>query len=166
MLNKYLNEDWSWAILIFFFEKSCMEADGYLETTAYTFHDTGKDPITGKERSIPIYTQITGIDLNSPEAVEELQLTCFEQSADGFLIIGQGQSDPSDPYDVDLELDLKDTVFCRIELNDKHYLSYVPVKECEDYCTFDLDELVRFKKYNNKDLPKQYAKILPINREF
>lgn len=163
MLNKYLNEDWSWAILIFLFEKSCMEADGYLETTAYTFHDTGKDPITGKERSIPIYTQITGIDLNSPEAVEELQLTCFEQSADGFLIIGQGQSDP---YDVDLELDLKDTVFCRIELNDKHYLSYVPVKECEDYCTFDLDELVRFKKYNNKNLPKQYAKILPINREF
>ena len=58
MLNKYLNEDWSWAILIFLFEKSCMEADGFLETTAYTFHDSGRDPITGKERSIPIYNQI------------------------------------------------------------------------------------------------------------
>ena len=71
MLNKYLNEDWSWAILIFLFEKSCMEADGFLETSAYTFHDSGKDPITEKERSIPIYNQIDDIDLNTPEAVKE-----------------------------------------------------------------------------------------------
>jgi hypothetical protein len=35
-----------------------MEADGFLETSAYTFHDSGKDPITEKERSIPIYNQI------------------------------------------------------------------------------------------------------------
>ena len=166
MLNKYLNEDWSWAILIFLFEKSCMEADGFLETSAYTFHDSGKDPITEKERSIPIYNQIDDIDLNTPEAIKELQNICFEESADGFLIIGQGQSDPSDSYDIDLELDLNDTVFCRIELKGKHYISYVPVKECEDYSTFDLDELVAFKKYTNKDLPKQSAKILPINREF
>jgi hypothetical protein len=143
-----------------------MEADGFLETSAYTFHDSGKDPITEKERSIPIYNQIDDIDLNTPEAIKELQNICFEESADGFLIIGQGQSDPSDSYDIDLELDLNDTVFCRIELKGKHYISYVPVKECEDYSTFDLDELVAFKKYTNKDLPKQYAKILPINREF
>lgn len=165
MLNKYLNEDWSWAILIFLFEKSCMEADGFLETTAYTFHNSGKDPITENERLIPIYNQINDIDLNAPEAIKKLQKICFEQCADGFLIIGQGQNDPSDPYEMDLELDLNNTVFCRIELKNKHYISYVPVQECEDYCTFDLDELVKFDQYTNETLPNNFAKLLPINRE-
>ena len=154
MLNKYLNEDWSWAILIFLFEKSCMEADGYLPATAYTFHDAGKDPITGKERSIPIYNQINDIDLDTPEAIEELQSHCFQESADGFLIIGEEK------------IKNKDVVFCRIELKDKHYISFVAVIEYEDYATFDLDELVNFTKYTNETLPKKFAKILPINREY
>jgi hypothetical protein len=57
-------------------------------------------------------------------------------------------------------------VFCRIELKDKHYISFVPILEYEDYATFDLDELVKFTQYTNETLPKKFEKILPINREF
>ena len=44
--------------------KSLLEADGFLETTGYIFHDKGIDLITGHKRTIPIYTQIDDIDLN------------------------------------------------------------------------------------------------------
>ena len=49
MLKKYINEEWNWAILIFMLSKSLIEADGFLETTGYIFHDKGTDIITGQK---------------------------------------------------------------------------------------------------------------------
>jgi len=163
MLKKYINEEWNWAILIFMLSKSLLEADGFLETTGYIFHDKGTDIITGQKRTIPIYTQLEDIDFKNPKAYKEIQKKCFESSADGFLIIGQGLDSMSDD-DADEE-EFYDTIFCRIEHKNKHFISSTNVIRESDYCTFDLDSLVNFKTYNNQTLPKQYAKILPCNQE-
>jgi hypothetical protein len=56
-------------------------------------------------------------------------------------------------------------IFCRIEHDNKHFISSTRVIHEEDYSTFDLDSLVSFKTYNNQTLPKMYAKILPCNQE-
>jgi hypothetical protein len=56
-------------------------------------------------------------------------------------------------------------IFCRIEHDNKHFISSTRVIHEEDYSTFDLDSLVNFKTYNNQTLPKMYAKILPCNQE-
>jgi hypothetical protein len=158
MLKKYINEEWNWAILIFMLSKSLLEADGCLETTAYIFHDKGTDIITGHKRTIPIYTQLEDIDLIDQEAsISLLQDKCFESSADGILIIGQIIEDDDD--------DFTETIFCRIEHANKHFISSTPVIEIDDYVTFDLDDLVNFQVYNNKTLPKTYAKILPCNQD-
>jgi len=86
-------------------------------------------------------------------------LKCFESSADGFLLIGQAlESIEDDDADDD---EFSETIFCRIEHKNKHFISSTQVIHEEDYCTFDLDSLVNFKKYNNQTLPKMYAKILP-----
>ena len=163
MLKKYINEEWNWAILIFMLSKSLIEADGFLETTGYIFHDKGTDIITGQKRTIPIYTQVDDIDVTSPEAYKEIQKKCFESAADGFLIIGQAlESFEDDDGDED---DFSETIFCRIEHENKHFISSTAVIHRADYSTFDLDSLVSFKKYNNKTLPKMYAKILPCNQE-
>ncbi len=163
MLKKYINEEWNWAILIFMLSKSLLEADGFLETTGYIFHDKGTDLITGHKRTIPIYTQLDDIDFNNPDAYKEIQLKCFESSADGFLIIGQAlESIEDDDADDD---EFSETIFCRIEHKNKHFISSTHVIHEEDYCTFDLDSLVNFKTYNNQTLPKMYAKILPCNQE-
>ena len=79
MLKKYINEEWNWAILIFMLSKSLLEADGFLETTGYIFHDKGTDLITGQKRTIPIYTQVDDIDVTKPEAYKEIQKKCFEK---------------------------------------------------------------------------------------
>lgn len=163
MLKKYINEEWNWAILIFMLSKSLLEADGFLETTGYIFHDKGTDIITGQKRTIPIYTQIEDIDINNPNAYKEIQKKCFESSADGFLIIGQALESIDDDDSDEEEFD--ETIFCRIEHNNKHFISSTNVIRESDYCTFDLDSLVQFKKYNNGTLPKQYAKILPCNQK-
>jgi hypothetical protein len=163
MLKKYINEEWNWAILIFMLSKSLLEADGFLETTGYIFHDKGTDLITGHKRTIPIYTQIDDIDLNHLDAYKEIQKKCFESSADGFLIIGQALESIDDD-DADEE-EFDETIFCRIEHKNKHFISSTSVIRESDYCTFDLDSLVNFKTYNNQTLPKQYAKILPCNQE-
>lgn len=158
MLKKYINEEWNWAILIFMLAKSLLEADGCLETTAYIFHDKGTDLITGQKRTIPIYTQIDDIDLIDQEAsISLLQDKCFQSSADGILIIGQFIETDED--------DFKETIFCRIEHNNKHFISSTPVIEIDDYVTFDLDDLVNFVIYDNQTLPKTSAKILPSNQE-
>ena len=163
MLKKYINEEWNWAILIFMLSKSLLEADGFLETTGYIFHDKGTDIITGQKRTIPIYTQIDDIDVNHPMAYKYIQRKCFESSADGFLIIGQAlESIDDDDSDED---DFDETIFCRIEHKNKHFISSTNVIREEDYCTFDLDSLVNFQTYNNQTLPKQYAKILPCNQD-
>ena len=163
MLKKYINEEWNWAILIFMLSKSLIEADGFLETTGYIFHDKGTDIITGQKRTIPIYTQVDDIDVTSPEAYKEIQKKCFESSADGFLIIGQALESIDDDDSDEEEFD--ETIFCRIEHKNKHFISSTSVIRESDYCTFDLDSLVNFKTYNNQTLPKQYAKILPCNQE-
>ena len=155
MLKKYLNEEWNWAILIFMNAKCLLEADGYLETTTYLFNDKGIDPLTGDKKTIPIYHQIENIDIQHPLAYKQIQNNCFEKLADGFLIIGQYTDDEEDV----------EKIFCRIEHNNKHFISYTTVIEEEDYCTFNLDELVKFEIFNNKTLPKKYAKILPCNQE-
>ena len=163
MLKKYINEEWNWAILIFMLSKSLLEADGFLETTGYIFHDKGTDLITGQKRTMPIYTQIDDIDINQPMAYKYIQRKCFESSADGFLIIGQAlESIDDDDSDDD---DFDETIFCRIEHKNKHFISSTNVIREEDYCTFDLDSLVNFQTYNNQTLPKQYAKILPCNQD-
>jgi hypothetical protein len=163
MLKKYINEEWNWAILIFMLSKSLLEADGFLETTGYIFHDKGTDLITGQKRTIPIYTQVDDIDVTKPEAYKEIQKKCFESSADGFLIIGQAlESIDDDDADDD---EFSETIFCRIEHKNKHFISSTQVIHEEDYSTFDLDSLVNFKTYNNQTLPKMYAKILPCNQE-
>ena len=163
MLKKYINEEWNWAILIFMLSKSLIEADGFLETTGYIFHDKGTDIITGQKRTIPIYTQIDEIDITKPEAYKEIQKKCFESAADGFLIIGQAlESFDDDDGD---EEEFSETIFCRIEHENKHFISSTPVIHEEDYSTFDLDSLVKFKTYNNQTLPKMYAKILPCNQD-
>jgi len=163
MLKKYINEEWNWAILIFMLSKSLLEADGFLETTGYIFHDKGTDLITGQKRTIPIYTQVDDIDVTKPEAYKEIQKKCFESSADGFLIIGQAlESIEDDDADDD---EFNETIFCRIEHKNKHFISSTRVIHEEDYSTFDLDSLVNFKTYNNQTLPKMYAKILPCNQE-
>lgn len=163
MLKKYINEEWNWAILIFMLSKSLIEADGFLETTGYIFHDKGTDIITGQKRTIPIYTQVDDIDVTKPEAYKEIQKKCFESSADGFLIIGQAlESIDDDDSD---EEEFNETIFCRIEHENKHFISSTPVIHEEDYSTFDLDSLVKFKTYNNQTLPKQYAKILSCNQD-
>lgn len=163
MLKKYINEEWNWAILIFMLSKSLIEADGFLETTGYIFHNKGTDIITGQKRTIPIYTQVDDIDVTKPEAYKEIQKKCFESSADGFLIIGQAL-ESFDDDDADEE-EFSETIFCRIEHENKHFISSTAVIHEEDYSTFDLDSLVKFKTYNNKTLPKMYAKILPCNQE-
>jgi hypothetical protein len=143
--------------------KSLIEADGFLETTGYIFHDKGTDLITGQKRTIPIYTQVDDIDVTKPEAYKEIQKKCFESSADGFLIIGQAlESIDDDDGDED---EFNETIFCRIEHKNKHFISSTQVIHEEDYSTFDLDSLVNFKTYNNQTLPKMYAKILPCNQE-
>ena len=163
MLKKYINEEWNWAILIFMLSKSLLEADGFLETTGYIFHDKGTDLITGQKRTIPIYTQVDDIDVTKPEAYKEIQKKCFESSADGFLIIGQAlESIDDDDGDED---EFNETIFCRIEHKNKHFISSTQVIHEEDYSTFDLDSLVKFKTYNNQTLPKMYAKILPCNQD-
>ena len=157
MLKKYINEEWNWAILIFMLSKSLIEADGFLETTSYIFHDKGTDIITGQKRTIPIYTQIDDIEIDLDDqksAFQQLQDKCFQTSADGILIIGQF----TDDYD-------QETIFCRIEHNNKHFISSTPVIEIDDYVTFDLDDLVNFQVYNNQNVPKDFSLILPCNQE-
>jgi len=127
------------------------------------FYAKGTDIITGQKRTIPIYTQIDDIDINNPNAYKEIQKKCFESSADGFLIIGQALESIDDD-DADEE-EFDETIFCRIEHKNKHFISSTSVIRESDYCTFDLDSLVNFKTYNNQTLPKQYAKILPCNQE-
>jgi len=165
MLKKYINEEWNWAILIFMLSKSLLEADGYLEPTAYIFHDKGVDLITGQKRTIPIYTQIDDIEIDLTDqrkAYKQLQDKCFETSADGILIIGQF----TDTYDFeDDDADFSDSIFCRIEHNNKHFVSSTPVIEIDDYVTFDLDDLVNFQIYNNQNIPKDFSIILPCNQE-
>jgi hypothetical protein len=165
MLKKYINEEWNWAILIFMLSKSLLEADGYLEPTAYIFHDKGTDLITGQKRTIPIYTQIDDIEIDLTDqrkAYKQLQDKCFETSADGILIIGQF----TDTYDFeDDDADFSDAIFCRIEHNNKHFVSSTPVIEIDDYVTFDLDDLVNFQIYNNQNIPKDFSVILPCNQE-
>ena len=163
MLKKYINEEWNWAILIFMLSKSLIEADGFLETTGYIFHDKGTDLITGQKRTIPIYTQIDDIDATKTKAYIEIQKKCFESSASGFLIIGQAiESFEDDDGDTD---EFNETIFCRIEHENKHFISSTQVIHKQNYSTFDLDSLVNFKKYNNQTLPKMYAKILSYNQE-
>jgi hypothetical protein len=133
MLKKYINEEWNWAILIFMLSKSLLEADGFLETTGYIFHDKGTDLITGQKRTIPIYTQVDDIDVTKPEAYKEIQKKCFESSADGFLIIGQAlESIDDDDGDED---EFNETIFCRIEHKNKHFISSTQVIHEEDYST-------------------------------
>lgn len=163
MLKKYINEEWNWAILIFMLSKTLIEADGFLETTGYIFHDKGTDLITGQKRTVPIYTQLDDIDVTKIKAYKEIQKKCFESSADGFLIIGQAiESFEDDDGDVD---ELNETIFCRIEHENKHFISSTQVIHKQNYSTFDLDSLVNFKTYNNESLPKIYAKILSCNQE-
>jgi hypothetical protein len=163
MFKKYINEEWNWAILIFMLSKTLIEADGFLETTGYIFHDKGTDLITGHKRTIPIYTQVDDIDVTKIKAYKEIQKKCFESSADGFLIIGQAiESFEDDDGDVD---ELNETIFCRIEHENKHFISSTKVIHKQNYSTFDLDSLVNFKTYNNESLPKIYAKILSCNQE-
>ena len=155
MLKKYINEEWNWAILIFMLSKSLLEADGYLETTTYLFNDKGIDPLTGDKKTIPIYHQIENIDIQHPLAYKQIQNNCFEKLADGFLIIGQYTDDEEDV----------EKIFCRIEHNNKHFISSTPVIEIDDYVTFDLDDLVNFQVYNNQNVPKDFSLILPCNQE-
>jgi hypothetical protein len=74
MLKKYINEEWNWAILIFMLSKSLIEADGFLETTGYIFHDKGIDIITGHKRTIPIYTQVDDIKKYKRNVLNQLQM--------------------------------------------------------------------------------------------
>ena len=78
--------------------------------------------------------------------------------------MGGSSFELDDDDDADEE-EFSETIFCRIEHENKHFISSTAVIHEEDYSTFDLDSLVKFKTYNNKTLPKMYAKILPCNQE-
>lgn len=155
LFDRLNNEPWGWAVSPIL---NTIGGSGLFPTVAFFLLKEHKAILGIGDRNVSSIFVLPDLDLSSPEAtkisVNMMQLTAFEQEADGVAIIGVGYKDD----------DFKEYIaYCRIEMPNKHYLSKTDSNMKGDKLIFNLSNLFNFTEYDNLNLDLSYSRILPNN---